>query len=193
MGSESRIALAERRERRFRLRALLLCATLAAGVTAAGCVGAPDGVPVVQNFDLSRYLGTWYEIARLDHSFERGLRDVTARYALRDDGGVRVLNRGYDPDKQAWKEAEGRAYFVKTPNIGELKVSFFGPFYGGYNIIALDDDYRYALICGPTRDYLWILARVPKPDPTIVRNLVSRAAELGFATDALIYGEQTRP
>ena len=158
-----------------------------------GCVGIPENVKPVDHFNADRYLGKWYEIARLDHSFERGLSNVSASYSLRDDGGIRVINRGYDAQKMQWKEAEGKAYFVNSADQGYLKVSFFGPFYGGYNIIALDDDYRYALICGPTRDYLWILARVPKPDPTIVRNLVSRAAELGFATDALIYGEQTRP
>ena len=105
-----------------------------------GCVGVPDNIEPVKNFDLDRYLGTWYEIARLDHSFERGLTRVTAEYSMRKDGGVTVLNRGFSPEKDAWKEAKGKAYFVKEKNIGYLKVSFFGPFYSAYVILALDDD-----------------------------------------------------
>ena len=96
-----------------------------------GCVGVPKGVKPVQGFALDRYLGRWYEIARLDHSFERGLSHVTASYSMREDGGVRVLNRGYSEKKKEWKTAEGKAYFVKGPDEGYLKVSFFGPFYGG--------------------------------------------------------------
>jgi apolipoprotein D and lipocalin family protein len=97
-----------------------------------GCVGKPDNVEPVENFKLEKYLGTWYEIARLDHSFERGLTQISANYSLRDDGGVKVINRGYLADENKWKEAEGKAYFVQEPNIGYLKVSFFGPFYGSY-------------------------------------------------------------
>jgi apolipoprotein D and lipocalin family protein len=86
----------------------------------ASCTGVPDGVVAVEGFELNRYLGTWYEIARLDHRFERGLTDVTANYAMRDDGGVRVLNRGYDEESGEWREAEGKAYFVDAPDIGRL-------------------------------------------------------------------------
>ncbi len=154
----------------------------------AGCTGIPDGVEAVDGFELDRYLGTWYEIARLDHRFERGLSSVTATYSLRDDGGVHVVNRGYDADKGEWKEAVGKAYFVGDPGTGRLKVSFFGPFYGGYNVVELDkDDYEYSLVIGPNRSYLWILARSPGLDPQIVERLVSRAAALGFATNELIY------
>jgi apolipoprotein D and lipocalin family protein len=102
--------------------------------------------------------------------------------------GINVLNRGYDPEKQKWKEAEGRGYFIGDRETGRLKVSFFWPFYGGYNIIELDKtDYQYALVCGPDRSYLWILARTPGLDPAITRRLVSKARELGFETDKLIY------
>ena len=157
-----------------------------------GCVGTPDGVRPVQGFELDRYLGTWYEIARLDHSFERGLSNVTANYSLREDGGVRVINRGFDTAKGEWDEAEGRAYFVEEDDKGFLKVSFFGPFYGGYNIIALDKAaYQYALVCGPSRSYLWILAREPQLDPAVIEALVGRARELGFATEDLIMVDQT--
>ena len=153
----------------------------------AGCTGAPDGVQPVSGFELDRYLGTWYEIARLDHRFERGLTDVTATYSMRDDGGVKVVNRGYRSDEAEWDEAIGKAYFVGDADIGQLKVSFFGPFYGGYNIVELDQNYQYALVVGPNRDYLWILARSPKLDEAIVNALVERAESLEFATDELIF------
>jgi len=154
----------------------------------AGCVGAPEHIQPVDEFELNRYLGTWYEIARLDHSFERGLEQVTANYSLRDDGGVKVINKGFNATKNKWKQAEGKAYFVGDPDVGQLKVSFFGPFYGGYNIIELDKaNYQYSLVCGPNMSYLWILARDPKLDKPIVDKLVAKAKSLGFATDELIY------
>ena len=156
----------------------------------SGCTGSPDGVTVVTDFEIDRYLGTWYEIARLDHSFERGLSSVSANYSLRDDGGVRVVNRGYSDQSGEWDEAIGKAYFVGASNVGQLKVSFFGPFYGGYNIIELDkSDYQYSLVAGPDRDYLWILSRTAKMQPDILRSLVNKARELGFATDKLIFVE----
>nr|WP_240513142.1 lipocalin family protein [Halomonas campaniensis] len=151
-----------------------------------GCTGIPDGTEAVTGFELDRYLGQWYEIARLDHSFERGLDCVTATYSLRDDGGVRVINRGYNLEEQAWDEAEGRAYFIDDENVGRLKVSFFGPFYGGYNVLALDEEYQWALVAGPNRDYLWILSRTPEMDSAAENHLRQRAAELDFPTDELI-------
>lgn len=160
-------------------------------VAAAGCTGIPTGVEPVEDFELERYLGRWYEIARLDHSFERGLSRVTATYSRREDGGVHVVNRGFAADAGEWDEAVGKAYFVGEPDVGRLKVSFFGPFYGGYNIVELGDadDYGYSLVAGPTRDYLWILARQPELDAAVVERLVARAAELGFPTAELIYVE----
>jgi apolipoprotein D and lipocalin family protein len=156
----------------------------------SACSQMPDNVQPVTNFQVDRYLGRWYEIARLDHSFERGLERVTAQYALREDGGVRVVNRGFDPQKQAWDEAVGKAYFVGDKDVGQLKVSFFGPFYGGYNIIVLDEDYQYAMVCGPDRSYLWILARSPRLDESTLQRLVDTAKSLGFATEELIYVAQ---
>jgi len=153
----------------------------------AGCVRIPDGVSPVENFQLERYLGRWYEIARLDHSFERGLSRVSAEYSLRPDGGARVVNRGYLEAESSWKEAEGRAYFVNRPDQGFLKVSFFGPFYGSYVILELDqENYSYALVCGPDRSYLWILARSPKLDEAIKKRLIDKAASLGFEAGKLI-------
>ena len=159
-----------------------------------GCVKIPAGVSAVKGFDVQRYLGTWYEIARLDHSFERGLINVSATYTLNEDGSVRVINRGFDPKLKRWKEAEGRARFVAGSDLGRLKVSFFWPFYGGYNIIALDErDYSYALVCGNSRSYLWILARQPELPATTMGALTQKASALGFDTNALIYVQQKNP
>jgi apolipoprotein D and lipocalin family protein len=153
-----------------------------------GCAGTPDGVEPVGGFELDRYLGTWYEIARLDHRFERGLSEVTATYSLRDDGGVQVINRGYKSGEGKWDEAVGKAYFVGDPGTGHLKVSFFGPFYGGYNVIELDKTgYQYSLVAGPDRSYLWILSRTPEMNADSLQALLKKADELGFATDELIY------
>ncbi|WP_298392902.1 lipocalin family protein [uncultured Azonexus sp.] len=170
------------------------CLTLLLSLTLVACSTAPpDGVRPVSSFEIDRYLGKWYEIARLDHSFERGMSDVNATYSLQDDGSVKVINRGYDTRRQMWKEAVGRAVFIGDPDTASLKVSFFGPFYGGYHVIALDQEhYRWSLVAGPSRDYLWILAR-EWTLPTDVRDaLVSKAQSLGFATEQLIWVEQTR-
>ncbi len=152
------------------------------------CTGIPKDIQALNGFELNRYLGSWYEIARLDHSFERGLSDIRAEYSLRDDGGVKVLNSGYDAERSSRHAAEGRAYFIDRPDVGRLKVSFFGPFYGAYNIIALDKSgYNWVMICGPDLDYLWILSRTPKLDHTTLQDLIRQAKSLGFATDKLIF------
>ena len=156
----------------------------------SACVGIPDGITPVTGFQVERYLGKWYEVARLDHSFERGLEQVSAEYSKRDDGDIRVLNRGFNTSKQTFEEAEGRAKFVGKPDVGQLKVSFFGPFYGGYNIVELDPNYQYVLIAGNDRDYLWILSRTPKLDAAVQQRLVDKAKSLGFATDKLIFVKQ---
>jgi apolipoprotein D and lipocalin family protein len=160
----------------------------------AACTGLPKGTSAVSGFELDRYLGTWYEVARLDHRFERGLTDVTANYTLRsDDAGVRVVNRGFNPKTGAWDEAIGKDYLVDAPDVGRLKVSFFGPFYGGYNILELDsENYQYALVAGPDRSYLWILARSPDLSNAIVQSLVEKARGLDFPVDDLIYVSHDR-
>lgn len=160
----------------------------------SACTGVPEGVSPVTGFDLNRYLGTWYEIARLDHSFERDLQQVTADYSVREDGGIRVVNRGYNTKKQAWEQAEGKAYFIGDSDVGRLKVSFFGPFYGAYNIMELDrENYQYAMISGPDRSYLWILARTPDPGQATVDRLVEQAASLGFDSEQLIFVDHAVP
>ena len=164
---------------------------LAAGFLLVGCVGIPEGVEPVDEFELDRYLGKWYEIARLDHSFERGLEQVTAEYSVREDGSVKVVNRGYSPQDGGWQEAEGKAYFVRQPDEGYLKVSFFGPFYGSYVVFGLDkEQYQYSFVSGPDRSYLWLLSRTPVVDPQVLELFLRRSSELGFATDELIFVKQ---
>lgn len=160
-----------------------------------GCAtGTPRGVEPVGNFDADRYLGKWYEIARLDHKFERGLSHVCAEYSLRKDGRIAVLNRGWNAKKQQWKEANGVARFRESRDVASLSVTFFWPFAGGYHVIALDEaEYQWALVSGPNRGYLWILAR-DKELPEAVRNdLVARARALDFPVDELIWVDQTGP
>ena len=152
------------------------------------CVSVPENIKPVDNFNIERYLGKWYEIVRLDHSFERGLAFVSAEYSLRPDGGIRVINRSYSPKENKWKEVEGKGYFVDRKDVGFLKVSFFGPFYGSYVVFDLDqDNYSYALVCGPDKSYFWILARSPKINDDLKKRLVDKAAALGFDMGKLIY------
>ncbi|WP_020168706.1 MULTISPECIES: lipocalin family protein [Methylotenera] len=160
------------------------------------CSDEQEEIKVIDNIDANQYVGTWYEIARLDHSFERGLQNVTANYIQNADGTIKVINRGYNAKKNEWNEAEGKAYFVDPANkdgthTGKLKVSFFGPFYAPYHIIDLDRPYyNYAMVTSG-KDYLWILSRTPQLAYPIKQHLVARAKELGFATDELIYVPQT--
>lgn len=150
------------------------------------CSVAPTDLPVAQNFQLERYLGTWYEIARLPNRFEKDLEKVTANYSLNSDGSVLVLNKGFNVKSEKWEAAEGKAYFTGSEQKGALKVSFFGPFYGGYNVIALDKmNYQYALVAGPKREYLWILARTPVLEKAITDELVGKAKSYGFSVDKL--------
>ena len=155
------------------------------------CVGKPADVKPVENFKVERYLGTWYEIARLDHSFEQGLTKVTAEYSLREDGGLKVVNRGFLAEKNRWKESVGKAYFVRDKSQGYLKVSFFGPFYGSYIIFDLDKEgYQYAMVSGPQKSFLWLLARTPTMDEATKARLIAKAEDLGFDTAKLIFVDQ---
>lgn len=164
---------------------------LLSSILLTGCLGTPQGVEPIDDFEVKRYLGKWYEIARLDHSFERGLSKVSAEYSLRQDGGIRVINRGVSKNDNEWKNAEGKAYFVNDNNQGHLKVSFFGPFYSSYVIFELDKTgYEYAFVSGYNNSYLWLLARKPKVDKTIIDHFISQSKELGFKTDGLIFVSQ---
>lgn len=168
-------------------------ATILLSLFLSGCaLGPPPGVVPISGFELQRYLGHWYEIARLDHSFERGMTDVSAHYRLREDNSVEVINRGYETAKARWREAVGTARLIGEPTRGSLKVSFFGPFYGGYHIAALDPDYRWSLVIGPDTGYAWILARDKILPAGIREQLVQQAAAAGIDTNALIWVEHTR-
>lgn len=168
------------------LTALLCC--LAAPVFAQ-----PDGVTAVEDFELDRYLGKWYEIARLDHRFERGMSHVTAEYSMREDGKVRVLNRGYKTKKSVWNDAEGKARFAGAQDLGHLEVSFFWIFYGDYIIFELDPEYRHAWISGPDTDYLWFLSRTPTVSDALRAQFIERVEALGFDTSEIIFVDQDNP
>ena len=152
----------------------------------SSCTSVPDKVEPVSPFELDRYLGKWYEIARLDHSFERGLTEVTATYSMREDGGVKVINRGIDSSGEV-SEAEGKAYFTGDSNRAALKVSFFGPFYGGYNVAKLEEDYSMSLVIGPNTNYAWILARTPNPSQAQCQAYSQKAQSVGVDTSQWIW------
>jgi apolipoprotein D and lipocalin family protein len=170
--------------------AMLLAALMALG---ACSTAPPDGITAVTPFDVNRYAGKWYEIARMDHSFERGLSEVSATYRLQPDGSVQVINRGFDSERKDWKEAVGKALFTGDTNRGALKVSFFGPFYGGYNVAAMDPSYRWSLVVGPDRGYVWILSRDRQLTPEVREQVLVQARKLGIDVDRLIWVPQTRP
>lgn len=152
------------------------------------CAGVPEGIEPVSGLEPNRYMGTWYEIARLDHSFERNLTNVTAYYSLNADGGIDVINRGYNTEKGTWEEAEGDAHFAESEDIGHLKVSFFGPFYGSYVIFELDkENYSYSFVTGNDRGNLWLLARTPEVPQALIDRFMQEAERLGFATEKLIF------
>lgn len=164
------------------------------GLLLSGCLGMPQNIKPVEGFSLERYLGTWYEIARLDHSFERGLEQVKAEYRLREDGGVDVINQGVLASTQEQKIARGKAYFVQTPQEGYLKVSFFGPFYGSYVIFELDHEgYEYAFVTSSSLSYLWLLARSPEVPPEVRAKFIEKAAALGFNVNELIFVRHAAP
>ena len=138
------------------------------------------------DLNLDRYLGDWYEIARFDHQFERGIQFCKANYSLREDGKVAVLNTGMKDGKQS--EAKGKAKLTDNPRI--LRVSFFGPFYGDYRIMLLDKDYQWVLVGGSDDSYLWILARTPKLADDIKATILAEVTRRGYDVQKLIWVEQ---
>jgi apolipoprotein D and lipocalin family protein len=156
-------------------------------VLLVSCTGLPDNVEPVSQFDTEQYLGTWYEIARLDHSFERNLERVTATYGLNEDGSISVLNKGFNTEKDEWRQAEGVAKPMGSSDIAHLKVSFFGPFYGTYAVFELADDYSYAFVSGYNTDYLWLLAREPDVSADVRQRFINESQALGFDTSKLIW------
>ena len=153
------------------------------------CAQLPKGAQAVDQFNAQQYLGKWYEIARFDFRFERNLNNTTATYSLNDDATIKVINKGYNYVKKELSQAEGKAKFVGEKTTASLKVSFFGPFYGAYNVIALDKDYKYALVVGKNTDYMWILSRETTIPSEIKSEYVNLAKSLGFDTEQLIWVE----
>ena len=156
-------------------------------VLLVSCTGLPDNGEPVSQFDTEQYLGTWYEIARLDHSFERNLERVTATYGLNEDGSISVLNKGFNTEKGEWRQAEGVAKPMGSSDIAHLKVSFFGPFYGTYAVFELADDYSHAFVSGYNTDYLWLLAREPDVSAEVRQRFINESQALGFDTSKLIW------
>lgn len=168
---------------------------------ASCCADTPENVAVsemtiIDGIDASQFLGTWYEIARLDHSYERGLDNVTTHYERHKDGSLSVINKGFNRQDEEWNTTEGTANFVEAANadttyLGKLKISFPHLSNSAYNIIALDKVYyNYMMVSGKKKETLWILSRTPELTYPIKQHLVSQARGLGFATDELIYVNQ---
>jgi len=157
-----------------------------------GCVGVPEGITPVNGFDQSAYLGQWYEIARLDNRFEKGMSQVTANYSLNQDGSIRVLNKGYVDAEQDWAEAEGRAVFVETSTLGHLKVSFFGPFYSSYIVFDLAEDYSHSYVTSRDKEYLWYLSRTPTVSDADKNRFIERVKALGFTYQDILFIDQSK-
>lgn len=147
----------------------------------------PKGVEAVKDFDQQKYLGTWYEIARLDYRWEKNLDHVTATYSLNNNGTIKVDNKGYDYIEKKWKQSIGKAKAVNEPTEGRLKVSFFGPFYAGYNVIAIYGDYKYALVIGSDTDYMWILSRETTIPDDVREQFLTKAKQIGVKTENLVW------
>jgi apolipoprotein D and lipocalin family protein len=158
----------------------------------ASCASIPKEVTAVTCFEKEKYLGKWYEIARFDFRFERGLNNTTAEYSLNTNGTIKVVNRGYDYKKKNWREAIGKAKFVENDSIAMLRVSFFGPFYAGYNVIAIDPEYKYALVSGSSFDYLWILSRDKTIPAEIKSSYLEKAEKLGYNVSNLLWIEHDK-
>lgn len=159
-------------------------------LTLTGCLGIPDGLSPVTDFNSEKYMGKWYEVARIENRFEKGLSQVTAEYSIEKNGKIKVVNSGFDAEKKEWKQAEGKAYFVNSDAEGYLKVSFFGPFYSSYVVFELDDNYHYAFVSGADKEYLWLLSRTPVLGEEVKEKFLARSIELGFDTGKLIWVEQ---
>ncbi|WP_278353579.1 lipocalin family protein [Chryseobacterium gleum] len=157
----------------------------------SSCSSMPEKAQPVDQFDVNKYLGTWYEIARFDYRFEKDLDNAMAQYSLNKDGSVNVVNSGYNTKKEKWVSANGTAKFRDDKNTAALKVSFFGPFYAGYNVVALEN-YKYALVAGKNLEYLWILSREKTIPENIKQDFISKAKEIGYDTSKLIWVKQDK-
>ena len=156
------------------------------------CRSIPKGVDAVKNFQKERYLGKWFEIARIDFKYERDMNNTTADYSAMSNGKIKVVNNGYNSKKKKWETATGKAKFVGDENTAMLKVSFFGPFYAGYNVIKLDKDYKYALVTGKNLNYLWILSRTTTLPADVRQEYTQFASHVGFDTTRLTWVEHNK-
>lgn len=173
----------------MKVNAVFAAVSSAMTVLFAGCAASTSEIGAVENFEPERYMGTWYEIARLPHSFERGLDHVRAEYSIQPDGTIRVINRGIRDGKE--KTITGKAKLKdRHSGKGELKVSFFGPFYGAYRIIELPVDYSYAVVTGSRKNFLWILSRTSKMPEVQLHEILKRLKILGFETEKMEYPNQ---
>ena len=174
------------------MKRLLIMAALTGVVliTLRSCASIPEGAVAIKPFDKEKYLGKWYEIARMDFRFERNLNNVTANYSIKENGNIKVDNRGFDYVTREWKQAVGKAKLAGDPDEAKLKVSFFGPFYSGYNVIALDDQYKYALVAGQNLKYLWLLSRETTMPESTKQSYLNIAKGLGYNVSTLVWTEQ---
>ena len=167
-----------------------LAALAGAAIYATRNPRIPEGIQPVGDFNLDRYLGKWYEVARIEHSFEKGLQRTQAEYNLNPNGSIQVINRGYDPKRGEWKISHGKAHPTIAPDIAALKVSFFGPFYGGYNVVALDENYQWAMVIGSNLEYFWILSRQPSLPEGVEERLLHQAQLLGVDSQKVLWVHQ---
>lgn len=167
-----------------------VAAIAALSLTLSSCVSIPKGAKAVSPFEKDKYLGKWYEIARLDFKFEKGLDHVSATYSLINSDLILVQNKGFNVKQQKWKESTGKAKLTGNGMEGRLKVSFFGPFYSGYNVIAIDPEYRYAMVAGNNLNYLWLLSREKNIPENIKNDYLEKAKLLGYDIHKLVFTNQ---
>ncbi len=173
----------------MKLKKIVLNLAITGFILLFACSNIPEGVKAVQQFDKEKYLGKWYEIARIDFRYEKDLNNTTADYSLNNDGSIKVVNRGFNYKTMKWQQAVGRAKFAGNDNVGMLKVSFFGPFYSGYNVMAIDPGYKYALVAGKNLSYLWILSRDTTIPENVKQDYLKTAENYGFKTSSLLWIE----
>ena len=175
--------------KRIKLLGLALLGIGAVVLVNSCTVKVPENVTVIKNFDVEKYAGHWYEIARFDFKHEKDMKNVTAHYTLNDDGSIKVVNKGYDYVKNEWKEVNGKAKFIGDEDKAALKVSFFGPFYGGYNVVAMNPNYENVLVFGESTDYIWILSRNKTIPQKVKDEFLAKAKEAGYDLDRLVWTE----
>lgn len=165
----------------------LLLFSAGALLYACRSVKVPSYATILEDFDLKKYAGKWHEIARFDFKYEKNLKNVTAQYTLNDDGTIRVVNRGFNTKKQQWEEVTGKAKPVESPTRSALKVSFFGPFYAGYNVVMISPDYQNALVFGESKNYIWILSREKTIPAATKKKFLQKAKEAGYDLERLVW------